>query len=161
MKKRNWISKSFFLNLLSYYLLFGCLEGAQQIKDPESLTHYDELIRYHPNLSGLIFSSCLKQYFKETDLAGQFFEKTVEGYKKFYNGRKIDCVIKAGFARTEEIGVRDTAKVRFFDFYFQDQQGPSKIHKLEEIQGMQIAGISTTTGFTQRLGGVLRQNSSE
>lgn len=140
----------FFLDRLAYYINVGCLEGRVS-RNAAEVKSFNELAKLLPNLAGIIYNSELKKKFK----ASPFFEHYECNLRNLYNhsydDRGIDITVKCGISRTEEIGIRENASVKFFDFdVFQNEHGNYGIDISPNLLPLRICGVSEKNGFTKR-----------
>ena len=149
-EQQHLIFKNFFIDRLFYYVNLGCLEGALEIPHPDQLKTVDELANWLPNLTGLIYNDLIKNRHTEIQLIEEYNCYLRSCYDASYDQRNIDLAIKSGISATEEVGVRESAAVRFFDFdLFKSEDGFFKVKLNKEIP-VSIVGLSEKNGFSIR-----------
>jgi len=141
----------FFLDRMNYYVNVSCLEGRRNLLDPSFVRSFDDLVDSLPNLSGIIYNSCVKQKYKNLSIFKEFSQQLRNSYRESYRDRKIEVAVKCGISRTEEIGVHEGSIVSFFDFDIsKSANGSYKVTKFGPPLSLNINGISDKNGFTIR-----------
>lgn len=140
----------FFLDRLAYYVNVGCLEGCNRLPTPDSISSFEEMADYLPNLMGNIFNSIVKKDHAKTTYFDQYSDALRACYDASYDTRELDVLIKAGMFGTEEIGVRNTASVNFFDLSVSKKEHLHEAVKQSPLK-LSLSGMSHTNGFTKRV----------
>lgn len=150
-KMQKSVFKKFFVERLTYYIGVGLLEGETTLPDPDELYSFEDLVSKLPNLSGILYNNSLKVSCDTQDYVRSFSKQMRIECEKFYGERYIDFAVKCGLARTEEVGLAETAVAEFYD-YDMDYQSTTlvRITPKNSLPDMKIGGVSATNGFTSR-----------
>ncbi len=149
-REEEYVFKVFFLDRLAYYINVSCLEGCQKLPRLEQVKTFEDLANMLPNLTGIIYNDLIKRKYKKTPFIELYSHHLRECYDTSYDERDIDVLVKCGFSGTEEIGVRASASVRFFDFEILKKDEFFHSIQLNDLIPLDIKGVSNQNGFTNR-----------
>ena len=148
--EEEYVFKVFFLDRLAYYINVSCLEGCRKLPRLEQVKTFEDLANSLPNLTGIIYNDLIKSKYKKTPFIELYSDHLRACYDTSYDERDIDVLVKCGFSGTEEIGVRASASVRFFDFEILKKDEFFHSIQINDLISLDIKGVSNQNGFTNR-----------